>query len=229
MPPWNPQKYDSWYETPLGKSSDRLERELIFSMADVREGEKALDAGCGTGIYSLELASKGARVSAVDASSEMIERAKDKAGKAGAAIDFIKADVLKLPFPDGYFDIVLSVCALCFINEKDAALLEMKRVLRPGGRLVIGALNSRSPWAFIRRIKGLVKETVYDRAGFLSPREIESSLERAGLKDIKVGTCIFFLPINCESYLGFSGFHERLGARCFPMAGAFLATAAKNG
>ncbi|MCR4287053.1 MAG: class I SAM-dependent methyltransferase [Deltaproteobacteria bacterium] len=228
MPFWDPQRYDAWYETPLGKTSDRLERELIFSTAEVREGEKALDAGCGTGTYSIELARRGALVAALDASSGMLDWARAKAGKAGLQIDFIKADGLKIPFPDGHFDIVLSVCMLCFVKERDAALLEMKRVLRPGGRIAVALLNSRSPWALLRRLKGVFKETAYDRAEFISPRGIESSLGMAGFKDIKVRTCLFFLPINSEFYLGFSGVQERLGRRLFPEAGAFLvATATK--
>jgi len=98
MPFWDPQKYDAWYETPLGKTADRLERETVFSMAGVKTGEKALDAGCGTGTYSIELAKRGARVTALDASSEMIERARDNTEKAGASVDFIKADALKIPY-----------------------------------------------------------------------------------------------------------------------------------
>ncbi len=226
MPLWDPQRYDSWYETPLGKTSDRLERELIFSMAEVREGEKVLDAGCGTGIYSIELARMGARVTALDASSDMLDWARAKTGKAGLEIDFIKADGLKIPFPDGHFDLVLSVCMLCFVKERDAALLEMRKVLRPGGRIVVALLNSRSPWALLRRLKGVFKETAYNRAEFISPRGIESSLEMAGFKDIQVRTCLFFLPINSEFYLGFSGVQERLGRRLFPEAGAFLVAVA---
>jgi len=226
MPLWDPQKYDAWYETTLGKTSDRLERELVFSMANVREGERALDAGCGTGIYSIEIARKGALVTAVDSSLEMLDWARVKTRIAGLEIDFIKADALKIPFPDCHFDIVFSLCMLCFIKERDAALLEMKRVLRPGGRVVIALLNSRSPWALLRRLKGVFKETTYNRAEFISPRGIESSLESAGLKDIKVSTCLFFLPINSEFYLGLSGVQERLGRRLFPEAGAFLVAVA---
>lgn len=228
MPLWDPKKYDAWYETPLGKTADRLERELVFSMANVKEGEKVLDAGCGTGIYSIELARKGALVTAIDASSEMLERARDKAGKAGVVIDFIKADILKLPFSDGSFDLALSGCMLCFVKEREAALLEMKRVMRPGGRVVIALLNRWSPWAFIRRIKGFVKETVYNRVEFISPRGIESSLERTGFKDIRFSTCLFFLPINSARYLASAEAHERFGRKLFPEAGAFLvAVAAK--
>ncbi len=222
MPLWKPQNYDAWYATPLGRTSDQLERKLLFSMVDVKQGERVLDAGCGTGIYSIELARMGGRVTAVDDSSEMIDQARAKAWKEGLTIDFIRADALKLPLPDGHFDLVVSVCMLCFVKERDAALLEMKRVLRPGGRLTIALLNRWSPWALIRRAKGLVKESVYNSADFLTPAGIEESLASVGFKEIEVRTCLFFLPLNSGPYLAFSQTHERLGQRLFPKAGAFM-------
>lgn len=226
MPLWKPQNYDAWYATPLGKTSDRIERELLFSMVDVKKGERVLDAGCGTGIYSIELAKRGGHVTAIDYSSEMIVQAKTKALKEGLNIDFIKADALHLPLPDRHFDLVISVCMLCFVKERASALIEMKRVLRPGGRIAIALLNRWSPWALIRRAKGLVKESVYNRADFLTPAEIESSLAKAGFKEIEIRTCLFFLPLNSRPYLAFSEAHERLGRRLFPKAGAFMAVVA---
>jgi len=226
MAAWDPKKYEAWYETPLGGASDRFEKELVLSMAGVKDGERVLDAGCGTGIYSIELAKSGARVTGLDASLGMLEWARGKAGQAGLKIDLIKADALSLPFPDGHFDLVLSVCMLCFVRERAAALLEMKRVLRPGGRVVITLLNSRSPWALLRRAKGLFRKSIYRNADFLSPRAIESELREAGFKVIETRTCLFFLPVNSKIYLAFSGVQERLGRRLCPKAGAFLVTVA---
>lgn len=226
MATWDPQKYEAWYETPLGKASDRLEKELVLSMAGVKEGERVLDAGCGTGIYSIELAKKGARVTGLDASPGMLESARAKAGRAGLKKDFIQADALKIPFPDGHFDLVISVCMLCFVKDREAALLEMKRVLRPGGRLIIALLNSRSPWALLRKVGGLFRKSVYNSAEFLSPRAVDSELRKAGFKEIETRTCLFFLPINSKIYLDSTGIQERLGRRLFPEAGAFLVAAA---
>lgn len=223
---WKPKDYDAWYATPLGKASDRIERELLFSMVDVKQGERVLDAGCGTGIYSVELARRGGRVKAVDYSSEMIGQARAKALKEDLHIDFVKADALKLPFPDGHFDLVISVCMLCFLKERDAALLEMKRVLKPGGRIAIALLNRWSPWALLRRAKGLVKDTVYNKADFLTHAEVESSLSRAGFKEIESRTCLFFLPIDSGYYLALADTHERLGKKLCPKAGAFIAAVA---
>ncbi|MEK6758309.1 MAG: class I SAM-dependent methyltransferase [Deltaproteobacteria bacterium] len=226
MPLWKPQDYDAWYATPLGKAADRIERELLFSMVDVRQGERILDAGCGTGIYSIELARRGGRVTAIDASSEMIGQARAKALKEGLNIDFIKADALRLPFPEGHFDLVISVCMLCFLKERYNALIEMKRVLRPGRRIAVALLNSQSPWALLRRAKGLVKDTAYNRADFLTPAEIELSLASAGFKEIAIRTCLFFLPINSGYYLALADTHERLGRKLFPKAGAFIVAVA---
>ena len=226
MAAWDPKKYEAWYETPLGKTSDRLEQDLVLSMAGVKEGEQVLDAGCGTGRYSIALAKEGAKVTGLDASLGMLEWARDKAGRSGLKIDFIQADALKIPFPDGQFDLVLSVCMLCFIRDWRSALLEMKRVLRPGGRVVIALLNSRSSWALLRRAKGLFRKSVYNSAEFLSPAAIEAELKRAGFKEIETRTCLFFLPLNSKTYLSFSGVQERLGRRLFPKAGAFIVTVA---
>lgn len=226
MPLWEPKDYDAWHDSPLGKASDRLERELFFSMVDVKQGERVLDAGCGTGIYSIELARRGGRVQAIDTSPEMIGQARIKALKEGLHIDFIKADALKLPFPDGHFDLVISVCMLCFIKEREAALLEMKRVLKPGGRIAIALLNRWSPWALLRRAKSLIRNTVYNKADFLTPAEVESSLAGADFKEIESITCLFYLPINSGYYLALAKTHERIGKKLFPNAGAFIVAVA---
>ena len=229
---WNPEAYDAWYETPLGRLSDRLEKDLIFSIAGVKGGEKALDLGCGTGIYTIELARRGAIATGVDSSKEMLNWAGAKASQARQtrkerlAVEFVCADALTLPFPDDCFDLIMSVNLLCFIREREKALLEMRRVLKPGGRLIVGVLNKWSPWAAFRRIKGLFKDTVYNRVEFISPLELELSLVRAGFNVKELKTCLFFFPIDCRMYLKFAMPFERLGGIATPRLGAFLAASA---
>lgn len=226
MKSWDPEKYDAWYRTPLGKISDGLEKNLLFSMTGVKEGERALDAGCGTGIYSIELAGRGARVTGLDNSGEMLSSARTKAAKTGYNINFIQADALRLPFPDKYFDLVLSVNMLCFLKEPEKALTEMSRVLRPGGRLIIGLLNKWSPWALLRRIKGFFKESIYNKAVFISPPEAELFLKSAGFDVKESKTCLFFLPVNCGLYLKLAYPFERLDSIVTPRMGAFLSVLA---
>ncbi|MBI5345149.1 MAG: class I SAM-dependent methyltransferase [Deltaproteobacteria bacterium] len=226
MKDWDPLDYDAWYRTPLGEASDRLEKDLVFSMAGVKAGDKALDAGCGTGIYTIELLRRGALATGADNSEAMLSAARAKALREGLKMEFITADAARLPFPDGHFDIVISIGMLCFIKEGDRALTEMHRVLKPGGRLVVGLLNRWSPWALLRRIKGLFRETVYNEAGFFSPPEIATALAKAGFDVKEVRTCIFFLPVNCRIYLRFAVPFERLGSIMMPRMGAFLAASA---
>ncbi|MBI5236339.1 MAG: class I SAM-dependent methyltransferase [Deltaproteobacteria bacterium] len=227
MKQWDAQRYDAWYETMLGKTAHERERELVFSFAalGLRQGQRALDAGCGTGIYALALAQKGFSVTAIDSSSEMLGLAASKATAQHVNVEFVEASAQRLPFRDNEFDLVISIGVLCFVNatESPIALKEMRRVLKPGHRLVVGTLNSWSPWAFLRRLKGLFKDTVYSQAEFTSPPELKGSFLAAGFEDVEVKTCLYFLPINSALYLKTAPLTERIGTAMFPRLGAFSA------
>lgn len=81
--------YDNWYNTPLGSFVDRLEKELIAKSAQPQAGEKALDLGCGTGIFTIWLAKQGLDVTGIDLSSEMLAKAREKhSGKILQSIGF---------------------------------------------------------------------------------------------------------------------------------------------
>src|SRR4030065_1024204 len=98
--PWNPEEYDAWYKTSLGALCDKLEKELVFSLIAIKHGDAVLDAGCGTGNYTIELAKRGANVVGVDSSEEMLDRARGKAQKTGTEATFQVANAMNLPFPD---------------------------------------------------------------------------------------------------------------------------------
>ena len=224
--PWNPEEYDAWYETPLGALSDKLEKELVFSLFEIKHGDAVLDVGCGTGNYTIELAKRGADVVGVDSSEEMLIWARQKAQGERLKVNFQVADALNLPFPDESFDLILSNGLLCFLKEPEKALMEMHRVLKPGGGLAVGVLNKWSPWAFFRRIKGLYKDTIYTQAYFISPPELEGLIRRAGFDVKETRTCLFFFPINNRVYLKIAEQFERLDRRLIPKTGAFLAVSA---
>lgn len=139
-------RYDEWYQTPEGVVVDRIEKEAVLGYLKPRAGMKLLDIGCGTGNYSLFLARLGLNVTGVDISLPMLERARDKAGREGLKVEFIQADAGLLPFPGETFDAVISVTAMEFLPDLRAALLEAFRVLKPGGRLVVGLVGRDSAW-----------------------------------------------------------------------------------
>jgi ubiquinone/menaquinone biosynthesis C-methylase UbiE len=113
-------------------------QELADRMLGALDGAtRLLDVGCGTGRFAV-LASErlGARVWGVDASAEMLHEAKARPGAAG--VGWRQADATRLPFRDGWFDAVHTHLVLHLVGDVAAALAEMARVLRPGGRLAIG-------------------------------------------------------------------------------------------
>lgn len=101
-----------------------------------------LDVGCGPATFSAILAEKGFRVSAVDYSDEMIERAKEKT--QGLTIDFQRADIYDLPFGDNSFDAVICLGVFQTLESPQRALEEIKRVIKPQGTIIITTLNKFS-------------------------------------------------------------------------------------
>ena len=138
--------YDQWYESKLGSFVDAVEKNLMEELAQPKREERALDLGSGTGTYSLWLARNGLNVTALDQSVEMLKVAKGKAEKQGVSIDFRNGDAHKIPFEDNTFDLVVSVTAVEFMDEPQSVLQEAMRVLKPGGRLVVGLLTKESSW-----------------------------------------------------------------------------------
>ena len=102
-----------------------------------RDQLEALDAGCGTGFLSFELAARGHRVTGVDFAPAMLAEARRKAAQRTVSVRFEEADAEHLPFPAGSFDLAISRHVLWTLPHPEAAIDEWIRVLRPGGRLVV--------------------------------------------------------------------------------------------
>jgi len=105
----------------------------ITAEAVVTPGDEVLDACCGTGDLAIAGARLGGHVTGLDFSERMLERARRKA----PALEWIRGDVLAMPFADGNFDTVTVGFGVRNVDDLGAALLEFRRVLRPGGRLGI--------------------------------------------------------------------------------------------
>lgn len=215
--------YDAWYSTPLGSLCDKLEKDAVFSLANVKEGELVLDVSCGTGNYSLELKRRGAKVIGLDISSEMLSIAKDKAQREGLKIDFIRADAAMPPFKDNSFDLITSILILEFADKPDKMIKEWKNLLKPDGRMVIGFLNRYSLWALKRRLKAIFKDTIWRRARFYPADEMQRLLADAGLKSIESRESIYFPPVENRFFLKTLILIERFGKRFLSGLGAFIA------
>jgi ubiquinone/menaquinone biosynthesis C-methylase UbiE len=97
----------------------------------------ALDVGCGTGFLALLLAGLGHRTTGVDVSSEMLALARGKAAATGLGVHFDQADAERLPFEAGSFDLLVERHVVWTLPAPGDALTDWRRVLRPGGRLVL--------------------------------------------------------------------------------------------
>ena len=113
-----------------------------FSLGELRAGERVVDVGCGAGMDSLIAAKQvgpDGRVIGVDMTSYMLEKARRAAVETGLEkVEFREGFAEALPVEDGWADVVISNGVLNLMPDKAAALEEMSRVLKPGGRLQIG-------------------------------------------------------------------------------------------
>lgn len=120
----------------LSYGADRRWKRRLADLAAVRPGESAVDLACGTGDIAFGLAARGARVVGLDVTPRMIELARVKAAAHQGTCRFIVGDMMALPFPDASFDLVTTGYGLRNVPSLEPAVREIRRVLRPGGRLL---------------------------------------------------------------------------------------------
>jgi ubiquinone/menaquinone biosynthesis C-methylase UbiE len=122
------------------RASDRFERWLLGTehrgWACSRAEGDTLEVAVGTAL-NLPHYPSGVRLTGVDLSPDMLARAADRARRLGRRIELLEADAHDLPFADESFDTVVCTYALCAVPDLVRALSEMRRVLKPGGRLVL--------------------------------------------------------------------------------------------
>ena len=189
-------------------------RDILRRRAIVREalgaqpGEAIVDVGCGPGFYALELLEQvgpGGRVVGVDASPSMLAVAARRCADHENA-SFVEADATSLPFDDGAFDAAVIVQVLEYVNEVDAALAELHRVLRPGGRAVAWAVD----WATLsvnaldgdrnRRVLSAWDDHLADPS---LPRTLTPRLRAAGFDNVAMeGYAFATAELTPESYGG---------------------------
>lgn len=167
--------YNEWFATPIGKLVLQTEKELINRLTDPSPGDRIFDAGCGTGIFTVDFLKAGAIVTGLDISRGMLLNA--AAGLKNLFFNAVQGDMLNLPFPDGIFDKTVSITALEFIQDAQTAMNELFRVTRPGGIVIAATLNSLSPWAVRRSQK--TDDHLLENAFYRSPSDL---LSLAGLE-----------------------------------------------
>ena len=122
-------------------TQERRFRERVLARAELAPDQRVLDLGCGTGTLAVlvKRAEPAAEVLGVDPDREILIRAREKADEASASVRFEVGSGSELPYADDSFDTVLSTLVLHHLTpeERRAALTEVNRILKPGGRFVV--------------------------------------------------------------------------------------------
>jgi len=120
----------------------------LVQHAGIAANQRVLDVACGTGVVAITAARTGARVTALDLTPQLLERARENARIAGVDIDWHEGDAEQLPFDDGAFDVVVSQFGHIFAPRPEVVVGEMLRVLKPAGTI---AFSTWPPEFFVGR------------------------------------------------------------------------------
>lgn len=149
----------------------RQERVLDFvAQTGLAPGAPVLDAGCGPGYLVEQLVRRGLRVSAMDAAEGMLRQARARAEAASPAhpVEFKQGDIEALPYPDASFELVTSTGVIEYLRDDTRVLVEFRRVLRPGGHLILPVTNVWSPANWLDVVVEPLKRQAWFRVPFNS-------------------------------------------------------------
>jgi trans-aconitate 2-methyltransferase len=182
---WDAETYDAVSDPQFEWGMEVLERLVL------RGDEVAVDAGCGSGRVTAELAKRlpGGRVIAVDGSAAMVEKAKERLGDGA---EYLVSDLVELELPEPV-DLVFSTATLHWIHDHDRLFRQLRAVLKPGGRLVAQCGGSGNVATHTQAIVAVASNPEYGRhlAGakapwnFATPEETEPRLAAAGFAEAR--------------------------------------------
>jgi SAM-dependent methyltransferase len=179
----------------------------VLDAARVTPATRVLDAGCGAGLLALLASLRGAKVAALDASPALLELARQRVPGA----DMREGDLEALPFAARAFDAVAAVNSLFYATDMDAAMRELVRVVRPGGRVVITAWGPPERCQFLAAVMPALAPLLPPpppgaapaHPGALSkPGALAGVLQKAGLRIVEEGevACPFVFPSSEVSW-----------------------------
>lgn len=176
-------RYDAWFESPEGSAIFRVEAACVREAMGAPRG-RWLEVGVGTGRFARALGIGDG----VDPSREVLQYARSRGVRT--AVGFAE----HLPYPDAAFDGAVMVVTICFVSDPGRALRECARVLRPGGRLVVGLVPADSPWGQNYAEKGRAGHPFYSAAKFYTCEEIARLAREAGFTEAEAKSCLFEPP-----------------------------------
>ncbi len=204
------------YRTFTGTAAENYQRHFVpaiatpvsgelLATADLQPAERVLDVACGTGVIArlaAERVGPAGSVTGIDVAPDMIEVARTVPAPAAPPIDWHVGDATSLPFPDDSYDAVLCQMGLMFMADRPAAVAEMRRVVAPGGRVVLNTPGAIQP-VFSLMEQAIVDHISPELGGFVravfsmhDPDAVAALLQDAGLGDVSatVSTVTLRLP-----------------------------------
>lgn len=170
--------------------SFRAQKRIVLEMLEGVRG-RVLDVGCGPAVMEADLLERGFEVAGVDVSAEMIRHGKARIAQhpLQARCHLRTGDVESLPYPHGFFDAVIAMGVLEYLPDYGPAIGEIRRVLRPGGVVVLTVPSRISPYRLLRSALDLARRN----AGFVPNRCVPFLLDRrlaaAGLLKLDAAGC----------------------------------------
>jgi arsenite methyltransferase len=158
------------------------------ALASLKKGETVIDLGSGPGLDCFLAANrvgKNGKVIGVDMTPEMIEKARENAGKGNYDnVEFRLGEIENLPVADNFANVVISNCVINLVPDKKRVFRETFRVLKPGGRLMISDL------VLLKELPDFIKNSVEAYVGCLSgairKEEYMAAIKKAGFKEVKI-------------------------------------------
>ena len=191
-----PKVYAAWRARSLGRITEAIEQRLIFELIGELRDARVLDVGCGDGALVCAAASRGAVATGLDPDPAMLAAARMRAAGAHIEATFVEGRIERIPFADASFDVVVAVTVLCFLVDASGAVREMARLLRPGGRLVLGELGRWSLWAMMRRVRGWLGDATWKTVRFRTAGALRTFAESAGLSVTVIRGAVYYPPIG---------------------------------
>ncbi|MBI3431132.1 MAG: class I SAM-dependent methyltransferase [Hydrogenophilales bacterium] len=179
-----PADYDAWYATPRGRWIGETEYALAARLLALQAGDSLLDVGCGTGWFTRRAAADGLVATGLDPDPVWLDYAR---AHSSPALGWVQGDARDLPFASASFDHVLSIAALCFVDDERQAVAEIVRVARR--RFAIGWLNRTS---LLYKEKG--KEGgrgAYQGARWHTVREVRVLFSGLPVRNLKLRSAVF--------------------------------------
>jgi SAM-dependent methyltransferase len=171
----------------------------VLAVAQPQPGERVLDAACGTGIVARRVAAlfgTQGQVVGLDLNPAMLTVARAVATREGLTVDWREGRVESLPFPDANFDLVVCQHGLQYVPDRAAAITELRRVLRPGGRVVVSVQQPIETRPFDLRLDAVLQAQLGVAAvrqiyALSNTEELRTLLAGAGLHDITITLVAF--------------------------------------